>query len=97
MANTSEIDYITIASLGNVADFGDLTTSALTNLGSCSNGSRGVWAGGNLAGAEYLDIHYITFSTLGNSVDFGDLLLAVRMPYGCSNGTRGVFCGGHAD
>ena len=97
MATTTEIDYITIASLGNVSDFGDLTTSAQVNLGSLSNGSRGVYAGGNLAGAEKVDMHYITFSTLGNSTDFGDLLLAVRMPYGCSNGTRGVFAGGYAD
>ena len=97
MATTAEIDYITVASLGNAADFGDLTSPAHQNHGTCSNGSRGVYAGGNTAGAEYVDIHYITFSTLGNSVDFGDLLLAVRMPYGCSNGTRGVFCGGDAD
>ena len=97
MGTTTEIDYITIASVGNAADFGDLTTSATVNLGSVSNGSRGIYAGGNTAGTNYVDIHYITFSTLGNSVDFGDLLLAVRMPYGCSNGTRGVFCGGYAD
>ena len=97
MATTTEIDYITIASLGNVSDFGDLTTSAQVNHGSLSNGSRGVYAGGNLAGAEKVDIHYITFSTLSNSTDFGDLLLAVRKSYGCSNGTRGVFAGGYAD
>ena len=97
MATTTEIDYITVASLGNAADFGDLTQSARTNIGSLSNGSRGVYAGGNTAGAEYVDIHYITFSTLGNSVDFGDLLLAARMTLGCSNGTRGVFAGGYAD
>ena len=97
MGTTTEIDYITIASLGNVSDFGDLTTSAQVNHGSLSNGSRGVYAGGNLAGAEKVDIHYITFSTLSNSTDFGDILLAARMPFGCSNGTRGVFCGGYAD
>ena len=97
MGTTLEIDYITIASLGNVADFGDLTTSATVNLGSVSNGSRGIYAGGNTAGTNYVDIHYITFSTLGDSVDFGDLTHTVRQFYGCSNGTRGVFAGGYAD
>tara|TARA_Y100001951_G_C11250877_1_gene246295 strand:- start:721 stop:1014 length:294 start_codon:yes stop_codon:yes gene_type:complete len=97
MGTTTEIDYITIASLGNAADFGDLTTSAQVNLGSVSSGTRGVWGGGNTAGTEYVDIHYITFSTLGNSVDFGDIQLATRQPNGVSNGTRGVFCGGYAD
>jgi len=97
MSTTGEIDYITIASLGNATDFGDMTSPATMNYGTCSNGSRGVLAGGNLAGAEKVDIHYITFSTLGNSTDFGDILLATRMTFGCSNGTRGVFCGGHAD
>jgi hypothetical protein len=97
MSTTTEIDYITVASLGNAADFGDMTTSAHCNMGSCSNGSRGVLAGGNTAGTEYVDMHYITFSTLGNSSDFGDILLAARMPFSCSNGTRGVFCGGYAD
>ena len=37
MGTTTEIDYITIASVGNAADFGDLTTSAQVNLGSVSS------------------------------------------------------------
>jgi hypothetical protein len=41
------ICYVTIASLGNASDFGDLTAgnSELDN-GACSNGTRGVFQGG---------------------------------------------------
>ena len=41
----NNIDYITIATTGNAIDFGDLTRVA-DGAGSCSNGTRGVNAGG---------------------------------------------------
>ena len=39
--NTSNIDYVTIDTLGNATDFGDLTV-ARSLLGSCSNGHGGL-------------------------------------------------------
>ena len=41
------IDYVTIASLGNATDFGDLTT-ATANGGAVSNGTRCVHGGGEV-------------------------------------------------
>ena len=89
----ASIDYIAIASTGNAADFGDLYT-ARENKGALSNGSRGVWAGG-----EYdLTMEYITISTLSDSTDFGDLTGDFASPFydvkGCCNGTRGLWAAG---
>ena len=49
------MDYITIASAGNAADFGNYgrPTSA---VGGCSDGTRGVIAGGGMTGDSTLDI-----------------------------------------
>ena len=89
----ASIDYIAIASLSNASDFGDLYT-ARENKGALSNGSRGVWAGG-----EYdRTIEYVTISTLSDSTDFGDLTAEFVTPRydvkGCCNGTRGLWQAG---
>ena len=68
------IDYITIATLGNALDFGNLTT-ATNSLSSCSSAVRGLFGGGSQqpAGAKTTTIDYITISATGNSFKFGDL------------------------
>jgi len=88
------IDYITIESTGNAADFGDLTVGRLY-AASCSNSTRGVMGGGNVSGGtQKNEIDYITIATLGNAIDFGDLTSARRDGGAASSPTRGVFCGG---
>ena len=88
------MQYITIQTTGNATDFGNLV-SGRENVGGLSNGSRGVFAGG-----EYnLTMEYITISTTSNTTDFGDLTSAFGNPSynveGCCNGLRGIFQGGH--
>jgi hypothetical protein len=86
------IDYITIASLGNAADFGDLVTAREMSSAGASNGSRGVMAGG---GTSSNVMEYITFATTGDTTDFGNLTVGRHAgPGGTSNGTRGAFGGG---
>ena len=88
------IDYITIATLGNAADFGDLTVGRLY-AASCSNSTRGVMGGGNVSGGtQKNEIDYITIATLGNALDFGDLTAARRDIAAASSPTRALFCGG---
>ena len=71
----NEIEYITMASTGNVTDFGDLTVAR--ELGaSCSNGTRGVTGGGAAPGDPNV-IDYVTIASTGDAQDFGDLT-AVR-------------------
>ena len=85
------IDYVTIASLSNAQDFGDMTTSGGQVKG-CASPVRGLMMGGLTAGTN--TIEYITISTLGNAQDFGDLS-SNKSQGGCiSNATRGVYMGG---
>jgi len=88
----NRIQYITINTPGNSVDFGDLTLGR-ENIGALSNGSRGVFAGGEYSNV----IEYITISTTGNGTDFGDLTFGSPSynVEGSCNGTRGIFQGGH--
>ena len=91
---TNIIDYVIISTLGNAADFGDLL-SATQNISSCSNATRGIFAGGGTPGVINV-IQYITISTLGNSQDFGDLTgNRFFFAASCASPTRGVFGGGN--
>ena len=68
------LELITIATLGNAIDFGDMTAEqAQTNT--CSSSVRGVFPGrSDPSGGSYATNHieFITFATTGNAQDFGD-------------------------
>jgi len=100
------IRYFNIASLGNGANFGNLTTARANGAG-CSGGggadaaTRAVWGGGNKPdppgpwGARSNVLDYITIASTGNATDFGDLSYATNFPGGCcSNGIRGIYGNG---
>jgi hypothetical protein len=90
---TNVIDYITISTTGNAADFGDLIGST-ANPGAVASPTRGVFAGGYVAPAVANTIQYITISTTGNAADFGDLTSTRNNVAGCSSSTRGILAGG---
>ena len=92
------IDYVTIASAGNAADFGDLTYSA-DSLAGTSNGWRAVFAGGDDASPSFNTStrNYITIAQPGNASSFGDLTAARRNLTACSDGTRAIFAGGYGN
>lgn len=87
------LDYVTIATTGNAADFGDLTVARM-GLAACSNGTRGVFGGGTTGSVSNV-MDYITISTAGNAIDFGDLTSSRTGVAACSNESRGVFGGGN--
>ena len=90
------IQYITIATLGTSADFGDIVANSgngIQGAGSCSSPTRGITFGGGTPGTIN-EINYLTIGTLGNSVDFGDLSAARYLCQGVSSSTRGVVAGG---
>ena len=92
-SNTNAIEFVTVTTTGNGADFGDL--SAAKQAAACvSNGTRGIFAGG-YSSSNLNVIEYIHFSHKGNVADFGDLSVARRDTDGFSNDTRGVFSGGN--
>ena len=91
------IDYITIASTGDVVDFGDFgtadTSSGVSSRGCVSSPTRAVFGGGETP-TQLNNMDFVTISTLGDSQDFGDLSEIVRHIDGCSNSVRGLFGGG---
>ena len=86
------IDFITIATLGNTQDFGDLSDKVNTAATTASR-TRGIIAGGFPTRG---DIDFITIASTGNATDSGSDLTVNRNNHSaCSNGTRAVFSGGY--
>ena len=91
----NSIEYVTMASMGNSADFGDVSY-VHNSSGSASNSTRGIIAGGRTPG-DSENIEYVTIATLGNTTDFGDLNNVVNGDVGCcTSPTRCVIGGGGA-
>ena len=91
------ISYITISTLSQAADFGDLVTGGDNSESSCgcSNAVRGLYFGGLDNPATYVNnIEYITISTLGNASDFGDSTTGLNSASAAASPTRGVHMGG---
>ena len=82
------IEFVTIATLGNATDFGDLLTQRYTP-GSGSSKTRGVVAGGNTQPGFTNAIEFVTIASTGNASDFGDLTQA-RMTVGSSDTHGGL-------
>jgi hypothetical protein len=95
-SQTNVIQYITITSLGNSLDFGDLT-SPTYGQSSCSNATRALFSGGNSSTLGLTNvIDYVNAYTKGNAADFGDATLVRRaISIGnAGNSTRGLFGAG---
>ena len=90
--SVNTMEYVTMAQLGNVVDFGDLI-EVRSNHATCSSPTRGIIAGGYKAPGQTNGIEYITISTLGNGAEFGDLGVTAGTygTSGCSNSVRGIF------
>ena len=87
---TNTVDYITISTLGNTTDYGDLTQARWTGASAASS-TRAITAGGETASIVNT-IDFATFASTGNFLDFGDLVTAVGQGVGgASSQTRGVF------
>jgi hypothetical protein len=93
--NQNVIEYITIASTGDVTDFGDLLAAKSTSAGA-SSAVRGINGGGLNPGdsAGINVIEYVTIASTGDSTDFGDLTRSNYLISATSNSTRAVFGGG---
>ena len=87
------INYLTINTLGDSVDFGDLTAPRGT-AGGCSNSIRGLFMNGS-APAGVNTIEYVTIATTGNAVNFGDSSFATSNGYSgaLASSIRGVVMG----
>ena len=88
------LNYINFASGGKTQIFGDMKGDSRTgHIGSCSNSTRGIMAGGEAPSAVNT-ITQITLATLGNGTDFGDLTAARNDHDASSSSTRGFIVAG---
>lgn len=87
------MEFVTISTLGNTVDFGDLT-QARFGQGGCSNATRGIFSGGGTP-TSVNTIDFITITSTGNAQDFGDRTVSSRTSSATSSPTRGIFVGGY--
>ena len=90
---TTEIDFITISTLGDATKFGDLTEKRGNGIAGFASRTRGIGAGGYAGGGQNI-IEFITMSQEGNAIDFGDLTSNREGPMGLSSSTRGIVAAG---
>ena len=76
-AFTDTIEFVTISTLGNAQDFGNLVSSHgnPNSQGGASSRTRGIWMGGQLGSSPNYSnvIQAREFASLGNAFDFGDI------------------------
>ena len=87
-AYKNNIEYVTISSLGNSQDFGDIL-GGNSHLAAMSSKDRGVFAGGYGPAATNA-MNTITISTTGDAKDFGDLYSTMAAPSGLSDSHGGI-------
>ena len=93
---TNRIEFITIATLGDGTDFGDVNISNTNQMTAGSNATRGLILGGGADDANQVNvIDFVTIATKGNAIDFGDLTLAVQGGTATSSPTRCVYYSGN--
>ena len=89
---TKTIGYITIETLGSIADFGDLNVQRHNGVSSNSSRTRAIFGGG----VSLSTLEYVTFASQGNGISFGNLVNSDPREggRGLSNSTRGIQFGG---
>ena len=90
---TNIIDYVTISTLGDAQDFGDLTV-ATEYPGGTSDRTRGLTLGGQTGSDALNTVSFVTIASTGNASDFGDLTNALRQKGALANSTRAIAVGG---
>ena len=92
---SASISFLTISTLGNTQDFGDLAAGQNANAG-LSSRTRGLSIGGSRSSpvGRVNVIEFFTFASLGDAADFGDMSFAVAENGTTSNNVRGIAAGG---
>ena len=84
------IEFITISTLGDSQDFGDLTTGRYSMGNLIGSDSRMIFGGGYYVNV----IDFWTVQSLGNASDFGDLTSPRNQMSACNDKIRGMYAGG---
>ena len=96
-AATNAIQYITMATTGNAADFGDLVHGATyRSFGAGTGGQdKAIFGDGTAGGYSSANMQYVDITTTGNAVDFGDLHTGAAINTGLCNATKAHVIGGY--
>ena len=86
---SAQIDFLTISTLGNSQDFGDIANTQSGNPGLSSRTRAIIGAGYGPSNV----IEFVTISSQGDATNFGDDVGTSNRATGVSNGTRGIFAG----
>ena len=87
------IDYVTISTLGNATDFGDLPADRMeAGRGIVASRTRGFQCGGE---PSVVNVTKLEFSSTGSAVDYLDLALVSKAGAQLSDSTRAVVCQGY--
>ena len=87
------IEYVTIASVGDASEFGDLSIARWAAPG-VNSPTRAVFGGGANPTIHNV-IDYITIQTKGDAKDFVDILTTTRNVIPACSSTRGIYAGGY--
>ena len=90
LVGSNIMEYLTLASTGNLTDFGDLV-SARGQGGGAGSSSRGVLMGGS---GQVDQIDYRAIASTGNASDFGNLTQGREYVTALSDETRAIAGGG---
>ena len=83
--------FITMATLGNATDFGDLQNTDTESMAAASSRTRAVFFSTPTApGAQTNTLSYVQIMTTGNAIDFGDANVDKWGRGGTSNGHGGL-------
>ena len=93
--HVNSITFLTIATLGNSVDFGDISADGLESFRVTTSSTRGVTAGGYISPTFTNVMEYITIASKGDSQDFGDYSLSRYAPAHTGNSVRGIIAGGY--
>ena len=90
----NSIEFITVNTLGNSQDFGDLSNSRNASNQQVCNRTRMLFGGGYTPAGWSNIIDFITVASLGNATDFGDLTVKRMQQSSVNNKIRGITGGG---
>ncbi len=98
-SRSDAIEYITVSTLGDGVDFGNLTVDR-SGVRAAASQTRALFMGGmgpNASAADTNIIDFVAIPSTGHATDFGDLLYAQRDGVAFSNQTRAIFSGGQGN
>jgi hypothetical protein len=88
-ATPAAIEFITISSLGNGQEFGDLGTGT-GGAAAVTNSVRGLNAGAYVSPANVNTITFVNIASTGDGTDFGDLIRIISSVGGYSDSHGGI-------